>query len=126
MTDELSSTFAALADPTRRAILERLSRGEATIGELAQPFELSLPAISRHITVLEQAGLVVKHRHAQQRSCRIEPARLREAEDWIGRYRAFFEDRFDRLGRQLAGLAASETDPPPKTASDTTRKDPRS
>ncbi|MGC5172400.1 ArsR/SmtB family transcription factor [Micromonospora sp. DT81.3] len=108
MTDDLSATFAALADPTRRAILERLSRGEATIGELAEPFDLSLPAVSRHITVLEQAGLVIKHRHAQQRSCRIEPARLRDAEDWIGRYRSFFEERFDRLGRQLAGLTASD------------------
>jgi DNA-binding transcriptional ArsR family regulator len=111
MADELSATFAALADPTRRAILERLSRGEATIGELAEPFDLSLPAVSRHITVLEQAGLVIKHRHAQQRSCRIEPARLRDAEDWIGRYRSFFEERFDRLGRQLAGLTASEEPP---------------
>lgn len=114
MTDELSVTFAALADPTRRAILERLAGGEATIGELAEPFELSLPAISRHISVLEQAGLVIKHRHAQQRMCRIEPARLRDAEDWIGRYRSFFEERFDRLGRQLAGLtktAESPTEP---------------
>jgi DNA-binding transcriptional ArsR family regulator len=106
MSDELSATFAALADPTRRAILEHLSRGEATVGELAEPFELTLAAISRHITVLEQAGLIVKHRHAQQRSCRIEAARLRDAEDWIGRYRSFFEERFDRLGHQLAGLTA--------------------
>ena len=115
MDDELTRTFTALADPTRRAILERLTRADATIGELAEPFDLSLAAVSRHVTVLERAGLVIKHKHAQSRSCRVEPAPLRVAEDWIGRYRSFFEDRFDRLGRQLAGLTDERTRTAPQT-----------
>jgi DNA-binding transcriptional ArsR family regulator len=100
--DQLSTTFAALADPTRRAILRRLSEGEATVNELAAPHSISLPSVSRHLKVLEQAGLVVKSRSAQWRLCRLEPAPLAEADAWMEPYRAFFADRLPRLERQLA------------------------
>jgi DNA-binding transcriptional ArsR family regulator len=100
--DRLSTTFAALADPTRRAILRRLSEGEATVNELAAPHSISLPSVSRHLKVLEQAGLVVKSRSAQWRLCRLEPAPLAEADAWMEPYRAFFADRLPRLERQLA------------------------
>jgi DNA-binding transcriptional ArsR family regulator len=100
-TDALSVTFAALADPTRRAMLERLAEGEATVNELAAPHDMSLPAISRHLKVLEQAGLVVKGRDAQWRPCRLEPAPLVEADAWLAPYREFFETRVARLARQL-------------------------
>ena len=99
--NELSTIFTALADPTRRAIVERLSRGEATVNELAEPFALSVPTVSRHVAVLERAGLVRKTRRAQQRSCTLEPGRLSEAEQWITEYRQFFERRFDALEQQL-------------------------
>jgi|SRR5215813_11044455 len=100
--DQLSTTFAALADPTRRAILHRLSEGEATVNELAAPHAISLPSVSRHLKVLEQAGLVVKSRSAQWRLCRLEPAPLAEADAWMAPYRAFFAERLPRLERQLA------------------------
>ena len=100
--DPLSSTFAALADPTRRAILARLADGEATVGELAEPHAMSLPSISRHLKVLERAGLVVKGRSAQWRPCRLDPAPLAEADAWMAPYRTFFESRFARLAEQLA------------------------
>jgi DNA-binding transcriptional ArsR family regulator len=100
--DNLSETFAALADPTRRAILGRLAEGEATVGELAAPHAMSLPSISRHLKVLERAGLVVKGRSAQWRPCRLEVAPLAEADAWMAPYRAFFEERFARLEQQLA------------------------
>ena len=100
--DQLSTTFAALADPTRRAILLRLSEGDATVNELAAPHAISLPSVSRHLKVLEQAGLVVKSRSAQWRLCRLEPAPLAEADEWLEPYRAFFADRLPRLERQLA------------------------
>ena len=100
--DPLSLTFSALADPTRRAILARLAEGEATVGELAQPHAMSLPSISRHLKVLERAGLVVKSRSAQWRPCRIEPAPLAEADAWMAPYRSFFESRVTRLAEQLA------------------------
>ena len=100
--DPLSLTFSALADPTRRAILARLAEGEATVGELAQPHAMSLPSISRHLKVLERAGLVVKSRSAQWRPCRIEPAPLAEADAWMAPYRGFFESRVARLAEQLA------------------------
>jgi DNA-binding transcriptional ArsR family regulator len=100
--DDLSETFAALADPTRRAILGRLTEGEATVGELAAPHAMSLPSISRHLKVLERAGLVVKGRSAQWRPCRLEVAPLAEADAWMAPYRAFFEERFARLEQQLA------------------------
>ncbi|MCU1425842.1 MAG: ArsR family transcriptional regulator [Microbacteriaceae bacterium] len=102
MVDTLSTIFAALADPTRRAILEQLSRGDATVGQLAAPHAMSLPSVSRHLSVLESAGLVSKSRSAQWRQCRLEAAPLREADDWLATYRAFFDDRFDRLEKQLA------------------------
>jgi DNA-binding transcriptional ArsR family regulator len=100
--DQLSTTFAALADPTRRAILQRLSEGEATVNELAAPHTISLPSVSRHLKVLEQAGLVAKSRSAQWRLCRLEPAPLAEADAWMAPYRAFFAERLPRLERQLA------------------------
>ena len=101
-SDQLSTTFAALADPTRRAILHRLSEGEATVNELAAPHAISLPSVSRHLKVLEQAGLVVKSRSAQWRVCRLDPKPLAEADAWMEPYRAFFADRLPRLERQLA------------------------
>src|SRR5262245_26013625 len=100
--DPLSTTFAALADPTRRAILARLSEGEATVSELAAPHAMSLPSISRHLKVLEQAGLVVKGRSAQWRPCRLDAGPLAEADSWMAPYRIFFESRLARLADQLA------------------------
>lgn len=108
MTDELSDVFAALADPTRRAIVARLSSGDATVGELAHPFDLSLPTVSRHIAVLERAGLIRKKRRGQERACTLDTARMRRAEDWIAEYRQFFEGRFDALARQLAPETRTE------------------
>jgi DNA-binding transcriptional ArsR family regulator len=101
-TDSLSITFAALADPTRRAILAQLSEGEATVNELAAPHAMSLPSVSRHLQVLERAGLVVKGRSAQWRPCRLETAPLAAADAWLDSYRDFFETRFARLEQQLA------------------------
>ena len=100
--DPLSITFAALADPTRRAILARLSEGEATVNELAAPHAMSLPSVSRHLQVLERAGLITKGKSAQWRPCRLETAPLAEADAWLDSYRAFFETRFGRLERQLS------------------------
>jgi DNA-binding transcriptional ArsR family regulator len=102
--DELSVTFAALADPTRRAILARLAQGEATVNELAAPFQLSLPGVSKHLKVLQHAGLISQGRRAQWRPCRIEPARLKEAADWIDNYRHIWEERFERLDSYLRDL----------------------
>lgn len=96
-TDQLSATFAALADPTRRAILSRLARGEASVTELAAPFDLSQPAISKHLRVLEQAGLVERSRRAQWRPRRLRPEPLREVAEWIGQYRPRWEESFERL-----------------------------
>jgi len=106
--DPLSTTFAALADPTRRAILARLSEGEATVSELAAPHAMTLPSISRHLKVLEHAGLVVKGRSAQWRPCRLEPAPLAEADAWMTLYRTFFESRFARLADQFANERRQE------------------
>src|SRR5512132_2537522 len=100
--DVLSLTFAALADPTRRAILARLAEGEATVNELAAPHDMSLPSISRHLKVLERAGLIVKGKSAQWRPRRLDAAPLREADAWMAPYRDFFEQRFARLEQQLA------------------------
>jgi DNA-binding transcriptional ArsR family regulator len=108
VTDTLSATFAALADPTRRSILAQLTRGEATVNELAAPYEISLPAVSRHLKVLEQAGLVIKSRDAQWRPCRLEVAPLRGVDDWLASYRGFFEERFDRLEEHLKTMRAAE------------------
>ena len=107
-TDALSITFAALADPTRRAILERLAKGEATVNELAAPHAMSLPSISRHLKVLERAGLVVKGRSAQWRPCRLDAAPLADADEWMAPYRDFFETRIGRLERQLTRQRKSE------------------
>jgi DNA-binding transcriptional ArsR family regulator len=104
--DMLSRTFAALADPTRRAILERLAKGGATVNELAAPFAMSLPSLSRHLKVLEQAGLVRKSRAAQWRWCQLEVAPLQSADAWMAPYRDFFESRFDRLEQQLKAMVA--------------------
>jgi DNA-binding transcriptional ArsR family regulator len=99
--DRLSVKLQALADPTRRAMLARLRAGEATVNELAQPFDMSLPAISRHIKVLEQAGLITRGRNAQQRPCRLSPEGLKEVDDWMHAYRALWEARLDRLEAYL-------------------------
>jgi DNA-binding transcriptional ArsR family regulator len=106
MDDALSVTFSALADPTRRAILARLSRGPATINELAEPFAMTLPSVSRHVKVLEEAGLVVKQRDAQFRPCRLEVQPLEAADSWLAEYRVFFSQRFDRLEDQLKDMMA--------------------
>lgn len=108
MPDALSATFAALSDPTRRAILARLAQGEATVNELAAPFDISLPAVSRHLKVLERARLITRAREAQWRRCRLAPQPLKEAADWMERYRAFWEARFDALDRFLARDAAPQ------------------
>jgi DNA-binding transcriptional ArsR family regulator len=108
--DRLNETFAALADPTRRAIVMRLARGEATVNELAAPFDISLPAISRHLKVLETAGLITRGRSAQLRPCRIEPGPLKEIADWVERYRGFWDESFDRLDIYLSELKGKDDD----------------
>ena len=106
MTDRLSATFAALADPTRRAILARLALGETSVTELAEPFEMSLPAVSKHLKVLERAGLIARSREAQWRPCRIEPRALKDVDAWLERYRRFWDESFDRLDVYLRELQA--------------------
>jgi DNA-binding transcriptional ArsR family regulator len=108
MQDHLSTTFAALADPTRRAILARLTAGETSVTELAAPFDMSLPAVTKHLKVLERAGLISRGRQAQWRPCRLEAQPLREATDWMAQYRRFWEDRLDRLEDYLIELQAKE------------------
>lgn len=100
-TDPLSQTLSALADPTRRAILARLAQGEATVNELAEPFDISLPAISRHLKVLETAGLISRGREAQWRPCHLEAAPLKQLDGWLGKYRKFWEGSFDRMDAYL-------------------------
>jgi len=107
-TDHLSSTLTALADPTRRAILARLARGEATVTELAAPFALSLPAVSKHLKVLQRAGLITQRRRAQWRPCRLEAGPLRDVAHWVGDYRSFWEQSFDRLDDYLRELKDGE------------------
>jgi DNA-binding transcriptional ArsR family regulator len=106
--DHLSPTFAALADPTRRALLARLAKGEATVTELAAPFDLSLPAISKHLKVLQRAGLIEQGRQAQWRPCRFKPERLRDVADWVGQYRRHWEESFERLDEYLRELQRQE------------------
>jgi DNA-binding transcriptional ArsR family regulator len=101
--DELTRTFAALADPTRRAILERLAAGEATVTQLAEPFPITLQAVSRHLKVLEEAGLITRSRSAQRRPARLAGAPLEDAADWLEKYRLLWEESFDRLGERLSG-----------------------
>ena len=107
-SDRLSTTFAALADPTRRAILARLAGGEATVTELAAPFDLSLPAISKHLKVLQRAGLIEQGRQAQWRPCRLTPEPLRDVSDWLGQYRRHWEESFDRLDEYLRQIQQEE------------------
>ena len=111
-SDQLSTTFAALADPTRRAILARLAKGEATVTELAAPFDLSLPAISKHLKVLQRAGLIEQGRQAQWRPCRLKPEPLRDVADWIGQYRRYWEESLERLGEYLRELQEQEQERP--------------
>ena len=106
--DHLSATFAALADPTRRAILAQLTSGEATVMDLAKPFDMSLPAISKHLKVLERAGLISRSQDAQRRPRRLEPERLKEVAEWLGTYREFWEASFSRLDDYLEQLQAKE------------------
>ena len=104
--DRLSSTFAALADPTRRAILARLASGEKSVNDLAEPFEMSLPAVSKHLKVLESAGLITRGREAQWRPCRLDAAPLKDIANWVERYRKFWEQSFDRLDAYLREVQA--------------------
>jgi DNA-binding transcriptional ArsR family regulator len=114
--DPLSTTFAALADPTRRAILARLALGETSVSELAEPFDMSLPAVSKHLKVLERARLITRGREAQWRPCRIEPEALKSVDEWLESYRRFWEERFDRLEDYLRVLQAKEkSDKPGKS-----------
>jgi DNA-binding transcriptional ArsR family regulator len=106
--DRLSTTFSALADPTRRAILARLALGETTVSELAEPFDMSGPAISKHLKVLERAGLISRGRDAQWRPCKLEPQALKPIDDWLDEYRALWSARFDRLDAYLKDLQAKE------------------
>jgi len=121
MTERLSATFAALADPTRRAIIARLAMGETTVSELARPFDMSGPAISKHLKVLENAGLITRGREAQWRPCRIEPKALKTVDDWLERYRQFWEDRLDRLEDYLNTLQAETAAPKPAAAATTSK-----
>ena len=108
MSDTLSVTLSALADPTRRAILARLARGETTVNEIAKPFDSSLPAVSRHLKVLEAAGLISRGREAQWRPCRLEPRALKAVDNWLSRYRRFWTESFDKMDLYLAELKAKE------------------
>jgi DNA-binding transcriptional ArsR family regulator len=107
--DPLSATFSALADPTRRAILARLATGETSVSKLAEPFQMSMPAVSKHLKVLERAGLIARGREAQWRPCRLEAGPLKHASDWIDNYRQFWEESFDRLDAYLVELKKNET-----------------
>jgi len=108
MSDRLSATFSALADPTRRAILARLALGEATVSELAEPFDMTLPAVSKHLKVLEKAQLIIRGREAQWRPCKLKAAPLKDAATWIENYRRYWEQSFDRLDDYLRELQAKE------------------
>jgi len=109
-SDKLSVTFGALADPTRRAILARLATGEASVTELAKPFELSLPGVSKHLKVLQRAGLITQGRNAQWRPCRLEAPRLKEVSDWVGQYRRFWDESFERLDEYSSGMKRGSDD----------------
>lgn len=107
-TDQLSATFSALADPTRRAILARLAKGETSVTELAEPFKMTLPAVTKHLKVLQRAGLITQGRQAQWRPCRLEPGPLQEVANWLELYRGHWEQSLDRLGDYLKQLQAAE------------------
>jgi DNA-binding transcriptional ArsR family regulator len=119
----LDAAFSALSDPTRRAILARLALGETSVTELAKPFAMSLPAVSKHLKVLERAGLIARSREAQWRPCRIEPKALKDIDDWLGNYRRFFEESLDRLGDYLKKLQAQESEKDSENNSDEDKKD---
>jgi DNA-binding transcriptional ArsR family regulator len=110
VVDQLSTTFSALADPTRRAILTRLTTGEATVTDLAAPFDISLPAISKHLKVLERAGLIERGREAQWRPCKLKAEPLRQVDDWLAKYRQFWEESFERLDEYLLELQANQAE----------------
>ena len=110
MSDHLSATLSALADPTRRAILARLAQGDATVNEIAEPFEISLPAVSRHLKVLEAAGLISRGREAQWRPCKLETKRLRAVDDWLSVYRRFWDESFDKMDAYLDELKEGDGD----------------
>lgn len=110
-TDVLSNTFAALADPTRRAILSRLAEGEASLTELAEPFDMTLPGVSKHIRVLERAGLIERGREAQWKPCRLKAERLKQADEWLEHYRRFWEESFDKLEQYLTRVQEEEDQP---------------
>ena len=112
--DSLSLVFAALADPTRRAILAKLSSGAVTVSELAEPFKISLPGVSKHLKVLERAGLIERGREAQWRPCRLAPAPLKDVDDWVEQYRKFWEQSFDRLDQYLRELQTKDEKRGPK------------
>jgi DNA-binding transcriptional ArsR family regulator len=114
--DALSATFSALADPTRRAILARLSSGETSVTKLAEPFAMSMPAISKHLKVLERAGLIARGREAQWRPCRLEPGPLKDVSDWLEHYRRFWEESFDRLDKYLIELKNKDSEEKKKHA----------
>ena len=124
--DHLSATFAALADPTRRAILARLATGEATVSALAEPFDMSLPAISKHLKVLERAGLIARGRDAQFRPCRLEPAPLKDVVEWVERYRRLWSERIDRLDAYLQELQARHDTPAKSTRRKQKARSPKS
>lgn len=116
--EQLDRSFGALADPTRRAILSRLSRGDAGVLDVAAPFPMSQPAVTKHLRVLEEAGLISRHRQARQRMCHLEPRRLKQLSDWVGSYREFWEESFERLDELLEELQGSEL---PKTQQSRTK-----
>jgi len=122
LDDPLSTTFAALADPTRRAILSRLSKGETSVSELAKPFAMTLPAVTKHLKVLQRAGLVSQGRRAQWRPCRLNPQPLREVADWVEQYRRMWEQQLDRLEDYLRELQETPATAPPLRRAATKRK----
>ena len=124
--DALSATFAALADPTRRAILARLSSGELSVGELAEPFDMTLPAVTKHLNVLERAGLIARGRDAQWRPCRLQAGPLKDVARWIEEYRRHWEQSLDRLDAYLQELQAKEKDKPGADAAKATQAQPSS
>jgi DNA-binding transcriptional ArsR family regulator len=115
MQDQLSEIFSALADPTRRAIIARLAKGDATVNEIAEPFKISLPAISRHLKVLERAGLISRSREAQWRPCKLEPQNLKAIDGWLEAYRRFWEESFDRMAAYINEIKGDKDDQPQKS-----------
>jgi DNA-binding transcriptional ArsR family regulator len=120
--EQLDRAFGALADPTRRAILARLTRGDAGVLDVAEPFPMSQPAVTKHLRVLEEAGLISRHRLARQRMCHLEPQRLRQLSDWVGSYREFWEESFERLDELLEELQGSELATPRPDATAANRR----